>query len=247
MSRCATPRADAGPGRDPDRGIALVAALIVMAVVAAIGLGLVLTTSLEPLAAANSETAWAACLAADSGIAIAAHELAGISDWDLVLGGGIGSAVLNQSGSAIELPDGSLASIEDLTNSAVCGHPSPCAAAEAAAFTADRPWGPNNPRWRLFGQGRLDQLIPNGLGSRPVTVAVWVGDDFADTDGDPWHDAPFSPPGEWRPGAGVLALRAEAFATRGGHRTVVATITRPVPGTTTGARLVSWRGSPGAG
>jgi hypothetical protein len=247
MSRCATPRADAGARREPDRGIALVATLIVMAVVAAIGLGLVLTTSLEPLAAANSETAWAACLAADSGIAIAAHELAGITDWDLVLGGGIGSVVLNQSGSTIELPDGSLASIADLTNSAVCGHASPCSAAEATAFTADRPWGPNNPRWRLFGHGRLDQLIPNGTGSRLVTVVVWVGDDFADADGDPFHDARLGPSGEWQPGAGVLALRAEAFAARGGHRTVVATIARPVSGATTGARLVSWHRSPGTG
>ncbi|HOQ59934.1 MAG TPA: hypothetical protein PKZ08_04885, partial [Vicinamibacterales bacterium] len=47
-------------GLREERGVALVAALAVMALVAAIGLGLALTTSLEPLAAASYETSWSA-------------------------------------------------------------------------------------------------------------------------------------------------------------------------------------------
>ena len=67
-----------------DKGAALFTALIVMAIVAAMGLGLALTTSLEPLAAANYEANRSARLTAEAGVAIAVHELAGIADWNLV-------------------------------------------------------------------------------------------------------------------------------------------------------------------
>ena len=225
-----------------DEGVALVAALVVMALVAAIGLGLVLTTSLDPLAARNYETSWAAAFAADAGVAIAAHELAAIADWDLVLGGQTVSSVLNQSATTVELPSGSSAGLAELTNLATCGHTAACSATEADAFTSERPWGPNNPRWQLFGHGRLDQLVSAGSGVSPIEVVVWVGDDPADVDGNPYRDTQPGPAGEWRPGACVLAIRAEAFAPRFGHRTVVATLGRPDPACGPGVRLVSWRG-----
>ena len=72
---------------ETDRGVALLTALIVMAIVAAMGLGLALTTSLEPLAAANYEADRSARLAAEAGVAVAVHELAGIADWNLALAG----------------------------------------------------------------------------------------------------------------------------------------------------------------
>jgi hypothetical protein len=227
--------------RRSEGGFALVVALIVMAVVAAVGLGLAATTSLEPLAAANYESSWAARFAAEAGIAVAAHELAGIGDWDLVLDGRVASAVLEHGAASVELPDGSHADLADLTALATCGHAGSCSGAETAAFTVDRPWGPNNPRWRLFGHGRLDRLLGGGTGVPPVEVVVWVGDDPADTDGDPLRDSGAAPGGGWQPGACVLAVRAEAFAPRSGHRTVIATVTRPSPGCGPGARLVWWR------
>jgi hypothetical protein len=219
-----------------------VAALVVMVLVAAIGLGLVLTTSLEPLAARNYETSWEAAFAADAGVAIAAHELAMMADWDIVLGGQLVSSILSQSTTTVELPSGSSAGLAELTNLATCGHPAACSASEADAFTSERPWGPNNPRWRLFGHGRLDQLVSASSGVPPIEVVVWVGDDPADLDGDPDHDTQLGPAGEWRPGACVVAIRAEAFAPRFGHRTVVATVGRPDPGCGPGIRMVSWRG-----
>ena len=227
---------------ETDSGAALLTALIVMAIVAAMGLGLALTTSLEPLAAANYEANRSARLAAEAGVAIAVHELAGIADWDLVLAGLTGSAALDQGSIDVDLPDGSRAGLDELTARATCGRPGACQESDRAAFTAERPWGPNNPRWRVFGHGRLDRLVPQGAGLPPVVVVVWVADDPADVDGDPLADSGIGAGGEWRPGGCVLAVRAEAFGARFAHRTVVATVARPAPGCAPGARLVSLRG-----
>lgn len=224
-----------------DRGAALVAALIVMAIISAMGLGLALTTTLEPLAAANYEANRSVRLAAEAGVAIAAHELAGVADWNLVLTGHAGTSALELGNIVVNLPDGSLAGLEELTARATCGRPGACSDIERSAFTAGRPWGPNNPRWRVFGHGRLDRLIPEGAGLPPIVVVVWVGDDPADVDGDPLADSGVGPGGEGRPGGCVLAVRAEAFGPRFAHRTVVATVARPAPGCGLGARLVSLR------
>jgi len=223
-----------------ERGVALIAAMVVLALAAAIGLGLVLTTSLEPLTAANYESSWAAFFAAEAGIAVAGHELAAIADWNAVLTGQVGSAVLDRPGPVLDLPDGSRASLSDLTNLARCGHAEPCTSAELTAFTVERPWGPNNPRWQVFGHGRLDRLLPGGGGAVPVEVVVWVGDDPGDTDGDPLRDSETATGGEWRPGACVVAVRAEAFAARSAHRAIIATFSRASSGCGAGTRLVSW-------
>jgi hypothetical protein len=227
--------------RARERGVALIVAMVVLALVAAIGLGLVLTTSLEPLTAANYESSWAAFFAAEAGIAVAGHELAAIADWNAVLTGQVGSAVLERpAGPVLDLPDGSRARLSDLTNLASCGHAEPCTSAELAAFTVERPWGPNNPRWQVFGHGRIDRLLPGGDGAVPVEVVVWVGDDPGETDGDPLRDSEEAPGGEWSPGACVVAVRAEAFASRSGHRAIIATFSRDSPGCGAGTRLVSW-------
>ena len=174
---------------ETDRGVALLTALIVMAIVAAMGLGLALTTSLEPLAAANYESGRSARLAAEAGVAVALHELAGIADWNLALTGLVHSAVLEQGDTTVDLPDGSSAGLAELTARANCGRPGACTESERTAFTAARPWGPNNPLWRVFGHGRLDQLVPNGAGLPPAVVVVWVSDDPAEVDGDPLTDS----------------------------------------------------------
>ncbi len=224
-----------------DRGVALLTALIVMAIVAAMGLGLALTTNLEPLAAANYETNRSAHLAAEAGVAIAVHELAGLADWNLALDGLVTSAVLEQGDITVEMPDGSRAGLEELTARANCGRAGACSDADRTAFTSSRPWGPNNPMWRVFGHGRLDQLVPGGAGLPPAIVVVWVSDDPAELDADPLTDSGIGPGGEWRPGGCVLAVRAEAFGPRFAHRTMVATAARPAPACSPGARLVSLR------
>jgi hypothetical protein len=221
--------------------VALLAALIVLAVVAAMGLGLALTTSLEPLAAANFSANRCVRLAAEAGTAVAVHELGGLADWNLVLTGLAVSSTLEHGEVDVELPDGTRAGLDEVTARATCGRPGPCTDAERAAFTAARPWGPNNPRWTVFGHGRLNRIVPDGAGLPPVLVVVWVADDPAELDGDPLTDSGTGPGGGWRPGGGVVAVRAESFGPRLAHATVVATVARPSPDLGAGARLVSLR------
>lgn len=224
-----------------DRGVALLTALIVMAIVAAMGLGLALTTNLEPLAAANYAASRSAHLAAEAGVAIAVHELAGLADWDLALAGLVTSSVLEQGYTTVDLPDGSHASLEELTARANCGRAGACPESERTAFTSSRPWGPNNPLWKVFGHARLDQLVPDGAGLPPAFVVVWVSDDPAELDANPLADSGIGPSGERRPGGCVLAVRAEAFGPRFAHRTIAATVARPAPVCAPGARIVSLR------
>jgi hypothetical protein len=111
-----------------------------------------------------------------------------------------------------------------------CGIPSGCSEADRTEVTADRPWGANNPVWRLYAYGPL-----SGLGAdvrSPFYVVVLVGDDPAETDGDPLHDGT-SPS---NPGSGLLSVRALAFGAAGVQQAVDATIS-----VTSGARLRSWR------
>lgn len=229
------------PPSGTDRGIALPAALVTMAIVSAMGLALALTTGHEPLAAANFAANRSARLAAEAGVAIAVHELAGLADWNLALSGVAGSAVLEHGNIDVDLPDGSRADLGGLTARATCGRPGPCPYGERTAFAAGRPWGPNNPDWRVFGHGRLDRLLPDGAGLPPAVIVVWVADDPAELDGDPSEDSGLGPGGVWRPGGGVLAVRAEAFGPGFSYGAVVATVARPGPGCGPGARLVSLR------
>ena len=158
---------------ETDRGVALLTALIVMAIVAAMGLGLALSTSLEPLSAANYESGRSARLAAEAGIAVALHELAGVADWNLALTGLVQSAVLEQGDTTVNLPDGSRAGLAELTARANCGRPGACTESERTRSAPPghgvrttpleslrtRPAGPSRARW-----GRPAASRRGGLG-----------------------------------------------------------------------------------
>src|SRR5204863_4532134 len=108
----------------------------------------------------------------------------------------------------------------------------------------ERPWGPNNPRWQLFAYAKLNDMTPTGTINSPFYVTVMVGDDPSENDNDPLHDGTPA-----NPGAGVLALRAEAWGPRGSRKAIELTVARagaslgdgspPVPGQ--GLRVLSWR------
>lgn len=243
--RCADDVACCGRAGLTDRtgqsGAALVAALAILMLVSVIGLGLVLTTSLEPAIASANEASLSSAYAAEAGLAIAIHELSGIADWNLVLSGQVRSAILQSSADLrLPLPDGRQADAGSLTNLANCGHAAPCTNAELDAFTTDRPWGPNNPRWQVFGHGRLDQLVPGDSTPPPCEAVVWVGDDPAELDGDPLRDSQPAPDGTRRPGAGVIVLRAEGFGIRAAHRVVTVTVSRSPAGGRP-PLVVAWR------
>jgi len=88
---------------------------------------------------------------------------------------------------------------------------------------AARLWslGPDTPRWRLVGWGRLPDLPAS-----PRRVAVWVADDVMDLDGIPGEDR-----------NGMLMIRAEAFGPGGAAHSVAAHVRRQAGAVQT----VSWR------
>jgi hypothetical protein len=82
------------------------------------------------------------------------------------------------------------------------------------------PLGPDTPRWRLVGWGRLPGL------AAARRVAVWIADDVMDADGIPGEDR-----------NGVLMIHVEAFGPRGAARVVSAHVKREADA----VRTVSWR------
>jgi hypothetical protein len=153
--------------------------------------------------------------------------------------GGVRSAApssFSDGTSSAVLADGRTLDLLKMTNLLNCPHvfpPSatPCTATQMDHAAGERPWGSNNPRWRLYANGRLS-VMAAGIDS-PLYVTVWVADDPAETDGDPARDGTEAS----NPGAGVLQVRSEAFGSGGARRAVEATLGRA------GARLriISWR------
>ena len=96
--------------------------------------------------------------------------------------------------------------------------------ARTAELNADaaRKWpvGPDTPRWRLVGWGRLPEM-PSAR-----RVAVWIADDVMDADGIPGEDR-----------NGMLMIHVEAFGPRGAAHVVAAYMRRDVGV----VRTVSWR------
>ena len=162
---------------------------------------MVMNTELR--AAANYAASREAMYAADGALQIAARELLAVGDWNALLSSGALSGFVDGAPSGVrQLGDGSTVDLAQATSLAN-GEP--------------RPWGANNPVWRVFAFG--------WLGPRTYVIA-WVGDDFAENDGDPLTDGG----GTANPGAGILAVRAEAFGVGGAHKVLEATVRRDTEG-----------------
>ena len=192
----------------------LVIALMSLLLLSALGTSLAVVMNTELRAAANFTSSREAIYAADGALEIAARELLAVADWNGLLSSGALSAFVDGSPSGTrQLGDGTFVDLVEAT---------------ALANSEPRPWGANNPVWRLFAFGRL--------GAR-MYVVVWAGDDFAENDGDPSTDGG----GVANPGAGILALRAEAFGVSGAHKVVEATVRRDLSGSGSVVRMLSWQ------
>jgi hypothetical protein len=216
-----------------DHGIVLVIVLLAVVLLSAMGVTLVLTTSAEARIAANFRAAEQALYAADAGAERALVDLAAVADWNAVLSGAAMSSFVDGPASGTRLlADGSAIDLREVVNQANCQKPSGCSDTDLNAVTEDRPWGLNNPRWRLFAFGRLRDLLPAGAADPGQYVVVMAGDDPAEVDNDPAVDGA---PGN--PGAGVVFLRAEAFGAMQAHRVVELTAMHGEGA----VRVLSWR------
>ena len=206
-----------------ERGSAIVVALLSLLLLTALGLALTLTTATETAISANQRMGQEAMNAADAAIERAMQDLLTLPDWNRALSGAEQSSFVDGSPSGTRaLPDGTTVDLTGLLNLARCGHQSSCSASEIAANSPERSWAANNPVWQLYAYGPVSDLLPNGTVNSPIYVAVMVGDDPSETDGNPLMDGNTGA----NPGSGVLSLRAEAFGPHGTHRVIEATISR---------------------
>jgi hypothetical protein len=220
---------------DECAGSALVVVLMATLLLSAVGLATVMLATADTAASSNQRDARAALFAAEAGIELAAAELAAEPDWDGVLSGSVVSAFADGTTSGARvLPGGGSVQPLEVASAATCGAATGCSAAARQALTDDRPWGANNPCWRpyRFGPIAAGGTVPD------IFVVVLVGDDPAESDGDPARDG--QAPGNR--GAGVVVLRAEAFGPGASRRSVEAAMVRvAVPSHPPAPRFLSWR------
>jgi hypothetical protein len=223
-----------------ENGIALMVALMAMLLMTALGAALLLTTSSETIIAGNFRTSGEGLYAADAALERIVDDLLTVHDWNSLLGGAVQSAFIDGAPNGTRtLSDGSTIELTQAVDMANCRKITACSAADMDLVTGERPWGPNNPRWRLYGYGNLSNLTPTASVSSPYYVIVMVGDDPSELDDDATKDGitpcgntiPVKGPGNppiWscNPGTGVIALRAEAFGPRGAHKVIEMTLAR---------------------
>ena len=224
------------------RGIALVLAILVTSFLTAIGLGLALIVMMDRLATGNLRGSVAMLYAADAVIELAARDLSRLEDWTAALTGQSRSTFTDGEPSGSRPIPGGTVDLGVATNQLNCGRSASCSDAEMDANSKDRPWGPNNARWRLYAYGRMGNIVQL---ARPADcyLLVWVADDGREEDADPLSDAV-----EGEPGHGILRLRAEAYGATGARRAVEAEVARQcLPGPPDGQacrpgiRVQSWR------
>jgi hypothetical protein len=233
-----------------EQGIALLMTVMVLLLLSALAVALVLTSSIETGISANYRRSIEALFAAEAGLDRAVSDLRACSDWNGILQGLSTSTFVDGPDTGVRMrPDGGSIDLSRLTNLANCNRPTACTDAELNEVTAIRPWGANNPRWRLYAWGPLSALLPPGSARSLFYVVVWVADDPSETDGDPLRDggatAATDGGGTVMAGAGLLLVRAEAFGPAGARRALEATVARSQPSDVSASsapvRIVVWR------
>jgi Tfp pilus assembly protein PilX len=215
------------------RGVALVATLLLMMLLSALALSLTMVTSTEERIADSYLRGTETFYLADAALELAVHELSLVADWSRVLDGSATPSFVDGRISAGGWPGGLARTSSDATALVTCGRVV-CTTSDLDARTADRPWGANNPRWQLFAYGPARDLSAAGTVDSAGYLAVWVGDDSSENDGKPLVDG--DEEGGPNPGRGVLSLLVHAYgpSTR---RVVEATVARAGAG----VRVISWR------
>lgn len=201
-----------------ETGVALIVVLLVASLVTVVGLGLSLVLTIGQLAARNHRDAAVLQAAAHAGIDLAAGALA-VDDWQAVLGGWLTAAGADGPPGGVRMVETDAIDLAAETHLLNCGRRADCSAAERSTNSIERPWGANNPLWRLYLFGPLSSFMPL-RSSASTYVMVWVADDAREVDGRPDFD------GGAEPGRHVLRARAVALGRAGARRVVEAELVR---------------------
>jgi hypothetical protein len=217
-----------------DRGAALITVLLVMLLMGALAGALAITTTVETTIAGNYRRVEQDRAAAEAVLERALVDLAVAPDWTPALAGGAQSTFSDGPPTGVRtLLTGERVDLDQLASRANCRQSRPCTASELTRVTSTRPWGANNPVWRPYAYGPLRALDPALPATVPIYVVAMIGDDPAESDGDPQVDG--GSPG--KEGLGRVALRGYALGPRADLLAVEAVVERGAPN---GLRIVSW-------
>jgi len=219
-------------------GMALVMVLMVMMLMTALGTTLMLTTMTEGRIASNYRDGTEALYAADAAVERVLQDILTVADWNAMIDPAnklAKSAFIDGDEEWRDLPDGTRLNLRQATNMLNCGSLNNCSDAQMNANTAERVWGLNNPRWKLYAHGPMVEMLPTPDLNSNFYVVVWVADDASESDNNPVKDGEptpnctppaNNPNGCLNPGRGVIAMRAQAFGTGGVQRTIEVTLAR---------------------
>ena len=220
-----------------ERGIALVIALLAMLLMTALGMALMLVSETESMIGSNYRDSVEASYVADAGIERVMQDVLSIPDWNAIITSpdnvtaGVTSGFIDSTLTPT-LADGRTINLISATNMINCNKTTTCSDSDMNANDGERQWTLNNPRFRLFAWGPVNDLNATTTINSPFYIAVWIADDGAENDDNPNEDGG-PPSAAWladgvdkNSGAGVLTLRAEAFGPGGAHRVIETTIAR---------------------
>jgi hypothetical protein len=196
-----------------EQGVALVIALLSMLLLTALGMALTLTTSTEGRIAYNYRAA----------VERVMQDVLTVPDWNRIVDGTVTSAFIDGPIGERTLPGGAKLDLVQATAMVRCGKTS-CSDAAMDAFTDERPWGVNNPRWQLYAYGPISEMLPTDTINSNVYAIVWIADDPSENDGKPLTDGDTS--GGPNPGKGVLSMLAHAYGPNGVRRVIEVTVAR---------------------
>jgi hypothetical protein len=198
-----------------ERGTALIIALMAMMLLTALGAAVVMVSNTETHIAANYRNSQEALYAADAGVERVVEDLLLIPRWNDILAGTAQSGFVDgPSGTPKTLPGGGTITLDRAT-------------AQLQADTdALNLWGANNPKWKLFAWGPLQDMLPNNQIDSPMYLAVWVADDPADGPPDPNGNIAVPDGNPLLDANGTLTLHAEAIGPSGTRKVVEVTVAR---------------------
>jgi hypothetical protein len=210
-----------------ERGVALIISLMCVVLMMALGMALMMTTITETKISANYSNGNEALYAADAAVERVMQDLLTVPDWNNVLSGALQSSFIDGAPTGTRpLADGSQLDLLQATYMVRCGKITVCSDANMDAFTAERPWGPNNPRWQLYAYGSMEDMLPTETINSKVYVVVWVADDPSENDGQPAMDGEANVDGTTNAGKGVVSMLAYAYGPNGVRRVIEVTVAR---------------------
>jgi hypothetical protein len=226
-----------------ERGVALIITVLALGMFSAIGMGLVLASSVDRLSGSNHRDGIAAAYAAEAAVQLTIKEMAAVADWSSAFDGSRASPFNDGPPGVRQVPFGPAINLAVLTNELTCGRATDCTDARIRSSTTERPWGANNPQWQVFLSSRASALVTLPPRNADVYLVVWVGDDAAERDDDRLRDGS-GPDGEGRHVARIRAMAFGPAATRAAIDAVIARRCETIAGTEScepGIRVQSWR------